>query len=270
MHPNWLQGGSPEAFLLPLIELGLSVLEFTLNLDAPDWREMRDLVGACLELGFRVSFHAPYKGPYNPSGFAGARREEIEELFTPVVAYAAAIGRKQGPTTLVVHGAKGEGPREALRRDTHGFLGWMEEQGHNLCPALELRVREQGTVKIGDSKTDLMAIVSRMPTRRSGICWDMGHDARNVSESVPSGFLGRVSHVHVHDVSPDGEDHYPLLSEEVFCRKHLRRLRQIGYDGAIILEINGHVVSRLARESGIASLRILRDSLQKTAQSFLS
>lgn len=268
MHPKWLQGGSPEAFLLPLRELGLSVLEFTLNPAAADWPEMHDLVQACLELGFRLSFHATYKGPYNPSGFAGLRREAVEELLAPVVAYAAAVSRKQGPTTFVVHGAKGEGPRGALRRDTEAFLAWIEGRGPHLCLALELRVCEQGVVKIGDSKADLMVIASHFRTPRVGVCWDLGHDARNGPEIAPPGFMERVKHVHVHDLSPKGEDHYPLLFDNVSYKEHLRGLRHVGYDGAVILEVNGHVVTRLAREKSMTSVGILRESLQKVAESF--
>jgi sugar phosphate isomerase/epimerase len=268
MHPKWLQGGSLEAFLLPLREDGLRVLEFTLNLATPDWPEIDNLVRACRALGFRLSFHAPYKGPYNPAGFSGSRRQALERLFAPAVSYAAAIARREGLTPLVVHGAKGEGARESLACDTEAFLAWIEGQEPNLCPALELRVREHDMVKIGDSKADLMAIISRWRMPRGGICWDLGHDARNGSESVPPGFLERVGHMHVHDLSPDGEDHYPLLFGNVSYRAHLQRLRQVGYNRAIILELDGHVVSRLAGEDKSASERILRDSLQKLGAPF--
>jgi sugar phosphate isomerase/epimerase len=267
MHPEWLQGGSLEAFLLPLKDAGLRVLEFTLNLTAPDWPRVDELVRACLELGFKLSFHAPYKGPHNPAGFSGLRRQALEELFAPVVSYAAAVARKQGPTTLVVHGAKGEGAREALRRDTEAFLAWIEGQGADLCLALELRVREEGVVKIGDSKADLMEIVLGWCPRCGGICWDLGHDARNGSEIAPPGFLEWVRHVHAHDLSPAGEDHHPFLFENVSYRTHLERLRQVGYNRAIILELDGHVVSRLAGHSKSASEGILRDSLRKLAES---
>ena len=268
MHPKWLQGGSPESFLLPLSEDGLHVLEFTLNLTAPDWPEFDTLITACRELGFRLSFHAPYKGPYNLSGFSGPQRPALEALFAPAVGYAAAIARRQGPTPLVVHGAKGTGARESLRRDTEAFLAWIEGREPNLCPALELRVREQDMVKIGDSKKDLMAMVPCWRTPCGGICWDLGHDARNGPEIAPPGFIERVSHVHVHDLSPDGEDHNPLLFGNVLYREHLQDLRQAGYNRAIILEVNGHVVTRLAAERETTSGCILRESLHKLSESF--
>jgi sugar phosphate isomerase/epimerase len=268
MHPNWLQGGTLEAFLLPLRDVGLRVLEFTMNLAAPDWWEVDELVRACLELGFKLSFHVPYKGPYNPAGFSGPRRQALQRLLAPAVSYAAAIARREGPTPLVVHGAKGEGARESLACDTAAFLAWIDGQEPNLFPALELRVREHDVTKIGDSKADLMAIISRWRMPRGGICWDLGHDARNGSESMPPGFLERVGHVHVHDLSPEGVDHHPLLFDNVSYRAHLQRLREVGYDRAIILEVDGHVVSRIAGENKSASERILLDSLQKLAEAF--
>jgi sugar phosphate isomerase/epimerase len=268
MHPKWLQGGPPEAFLLPLMEVGLSALEFTLSLDAADWPEIHDLIRACLALGCELSFHAPHKGFYNPSGFAGPRRPALEQLFAPALAYAAAIAGEQGPTTLVVHGAKGQGAREPLRCDTVAFLSWIEGQDSNLCPALELRTRDQELVKMGDSRADLVATLSRWRPRRGGICWDMGHDAHNGAETAPAGFLEGVSHVHVHDLSPEGEDHYPLLFGNVAYKHHLLALRQVGYDRAIILEVNGYVVTQLAREGHTTSGRILRESFSKLAEPF--
>jgi sugar phosphate isomerase/epimerase len=246
----------------------LCLLEFTLNVTAPDWPEIDSLVQTSGALGFGLSFHAPYKGPYNPRGFSGRRRRELEELFAPVLEYAAAVGRTERPTPLVVHGAKGADARAALRRDTIAFLTWIQTQRANLCPVLELRVREEDTVKIGDSKADLMVTVSRWGTRRGGICWDLGHDARNAAETIPPGFIEHVRHVHVHDLSPHGKDHYPLVFEDDFTRHHLGDLCRAGYDRALILEVDGHIVTRLARERYTTSTRILRESLRRVAEPF--
>jgi sugar phosphate isomerase/epimerase len=125
-------------------------------------------------------------------------------------------------------------------------------------------------VKIGDSKADLMEIVPGWGTPCGGICWDLGHDARNGSDPAPPGFVDRVNHVHVHDLSPDGEDHHPLLFGNVSYREHLRDLHQAGYSRAIILEVDGHIVARLARERETTAYRLLRESLHKMAESFVA
>lgn len=263
MHPRWLSDGPAGAFLFPLRELGLSGLEFTLNLSSPDWPEMNSLIEDCRRLGFRTTFHAPYKGPYNPAGFSGTKRQEIEELYGPAIAYVARIAEEAGPTPLVIHGAKGDRPREELRRDTGAFLAWILEASPGIQAFLELLVRERNVTKIGDNKVELVEIASSLGSSRAGICWDLGHDARNGSTVAPHGFTSRVKHVHVHDISPDGQDHCPLIFGNVPYADHLRQLGDGGYRGTIILEVSGYHVSQLAAAEGTRPFHLLRDSLRK-------
>jgi len=165
MHPKWLGDGKAEDFLLPLREVGLRVLEFTPNLSYPEWPEMRSLIEEGLQLGFRVTFHAPYKDPHNPAGFLSGERGKVERLYRPAIEYAACIAGEAGSTTLVVHGAKGNSPREELRRDTRAFLGWIVEEFANLRPCIELLVKEESTNKIGDNKDELVEIISGPSTK---------------------------------------------------------------------------------------------------------
>lgn len=265
MHPKWLGDGRVEDFLLPLRELGLNVLEFTLNLSSPDWLEMRSLIEECQRLGFGITFHAPYKEPYNPAGFSGAKRDKVKRLYRPALTYAACVAEEAGPTILVVHGAKGNRPREELRRDTRAFLAWIVEEFPALRPSIELLVREERANKIGDNKAELVKIVSGLGSPEVGICWDLGHDARNGSVAVPPGFIGLVRHVHLHDISPDGYDHCPLIFGNVPYEKHLGRLVRSGYDGTVILEVNGYLVSQFAAAEGISPFQILCDNFRRLA-----
>jgi len=266
MHPNWLVGGRAEDFLLPLKELGLSVLEFTLNPSAPDRPEMYSLIEECHRLGFRVTFHAPYKDPHNPAGFSGAKKDEVERLYRPALAYAARVAEEAGPTSLVVHGAKGNGPREELRRDTRAFLGWIVEEFANLRPCIELLVKEEKANKIGDNKAELVEIVAGLGLPKVGICWDLGHDARNGSLPAPPGFIASVRHVHLHDICPDGTDHSPLIFGTVPYEERLCQLGRVGYQGAVILEVNGYLVAKFAAVKGISPFQILQDNLSLLAQ----
>jgi len=266
MHPKWLAGGSAEDFLLPLKELGLGVLEFTLNLSSPDWPEVNSLIEECLRLGFVLTFHAPYKDPHNPAGFSTGEKGKIERLYRPALAYAARVAEEAGSTTLVVHGAKGHGPREELRHDTRAFLSWIEEEFANLRPCIELLVREERANKIGDNKAELVEIVAGLSSPRVGICWDLGHDARNGSVAAPPGFIGLVRHVHLHDISPDGCDHSPLIFGNAPYEERLRQLIQAGYEGAVILEMNGYLVAKFAAVKGVSPRQILQDNLSLLAQ----
>ena len=268
MHPKWLGDGRAEDFLFPLREAGLRVLEFTLNLSSPDWPGMSSLIEEGRRLGFRVTFHAPYKGPHNPAGFSGAKRDEVEELYRPALAYAARVAEEAGATILVVHGAKGNPPREELRRDTRAFLAWIVEEFPSLRPCIELLVKEERANKIGDNKSELVEIVSGLSSPMVGICWDLGHDARNGSVAAPPGFIASVRHAHLHDISPDGYDHSPLIFGSVPYMDHLRRLNQAGYRGAIVLEVNGYLVSRFAAAAGKHPFQIIQDNLSLLALLF--
>jgi len=267
MHPKWLWDSTASEFLSPLRALGLNTLEFTLNLSSPDWPEISSLIEECRQLGFQVSFHAPYKEPYNPAGFSGAKRKKIESLYWPAIEYAARIARDTvQPITLVVHGAKGNCSRGELRRDTEAFLAWILEEAPGLRPSIELLVREKNTAKIGDNKAELAEIVSGLGSPKVGICWDLGHDVRNGSVAVPPGFIPSVSHVHLHDIAPDGQDHCPLLFGNVPYEKHLRQLVEAGYRKAVILEVNGYLVSRFAVAEGKHPYQILRSCLLKLSR----
>lgn len=263
MHPKWLSGGAAGVFLSPLRGLGVSVLEFRLDLLSPDWPETAALIESCHRLGFGLSFHAPHGGDHAITGFAGEKGREIKERYAPAVDYVAGVAGRSGPTTLVVHGAKGRDSRHGLQRDTGAFIMWLLEQSADLRVALELRVRERGQVKVGDSKAELVELVSELDSGRIGICWDLGHDARNGLSGVEPGFLAHVKHVHVHDVSPDGRDHCPLVFDNVPFRSCLRRLLQAGYDGSVILEVDGHLVGALAASKGVTALQILHHSFGK-------
>jgi sugar phosphate isomerase/epimerase len=144
----------------------------------------------------------------------------------------------------------------------------MEDRAPDLEPALELRIREPDVTKVGDSKRELLALVSCSSVSRVGICWDIGHDARNGGTATPAGFIERVTHVHVHDLSPHGEDHHPLLYGNAPFGAALRHLRHGGYEGSVILEVNGQFVGRAAKEEGIAAADILRRSFREIVAAF--
>ena len=266
MHPNWLEGGPPEDFLLPLKEAGLTILEFPMRLLVAEWNEMDALVSASRQLGFAVSFHAPYGGSYNVARFLGGEQESAKQLFNPLIGYAAAVASEDGPITLVVHGAEGRSEREQLKTATVNFVDWLWERAPQLEPALELRAREADAVKIGDRKVDLLEVLARSRNPQLGICWDLGHDAVNGWSECPPGFVERVSHVHVHDLSPSGDDHLPLLFGNVPYGDALGQLRRSSYQGVFILEVNGYSVVRIARARSVSYTQLLQESFQRVVE----
>jgi sugar phosphate isomerase/epimerase len=112
----------------------------------------------------------------------------------------------------------------------------------------------------------LVEIVSGLDSLRTGICWDLGHDARNGSLPAPPGFIASVRHVHLHDISPGGEDHNPLVFGNVPYEKRLRQLIRADYKGAAILEVDGHRVARFAATQGKHPRQVLQDNLSRLTQ----
>jgi len=239
-------------------------LEFRLDLSAPDWAETQALIEECRRLGFQLTFHAPFKRPYNPAGFSGPGREHLEALYGPSIDYAARIAADAArPVPLVVHGAKGARPRGQLRRDTVAFLTWVLERAPGLQPVLEVLSRDADVAKVGDNKAELLDVIAAVGPSQVGICWDLGHDVRNGSQAPPAGFVARVKHVHVHDITPAGKDHGPLIFGNVPYVDYLRQLGRVGFRGVIILEVDGYLVCELADEQGIQPDDLLQHSFDE-------
>ena len=129
-----------------------------------------------------------------------------------------------------------------------GFLHWVLAGWPSLNVVLELLPREPGKVKIGEKAADLMEALERIASPRLGLCWDLGHMARNGrlrdDLRLPGGFLGRVRHLHVHDLDDAGADHFPLVYGNVAIARYLGQLKRAGFTGAAVLELNGHRLSR--------------------------
>jgi len=265
-HPKWLAlTGSAEAFLRPLQEAGMTAVEFTLHPTDLDWEAFPPLIVQCQRLGLHCHFHAPYLDPYNVAGFSGDARAEIEALYRPAIALAERFAaRSDGPTTLVVHGARAADRSHAqLLQDTTAFVEWLLARDAELRIAVENLPCQPPLVKIGSSRRDLMDIIEAMETPDVGICWDLGHDVLLGATLPPtSECLRRVIHVHVHDVDSVGVDHYPLIYGRVPYRTWLRSLVEEGFDGCVTLEVSGHHVGRQGEER---VRTMLVDSLRRLA-----
>ena len=83
--------------------------------------------------------------------------------------------------------------------------------------------------------------------------------------AAPPGFIASVRHVHLHDISPDGKDHCPLIFGNVPYEERLRQLIQASYKGTVILEVNGYLVSQFAAATGVFPFQILCDNFRKLA-----
>ena len=189
-------------------------------------------------MGFRLCFHAPYRGEYNVAGFAGERRAALEDAHTALLDVAASYGS----VTVVVHGARSETrSRDALYADSVAYLHWVLDRYPSLVWALENLGPKPGTTKIGTERDEVLRVVEEVEHPQLGLCWDVGHDVLADRLSTPStAWLRRVVHVHAHDVDEGGRDHYPLLYARVPYDTWLPALRETGFQGIVTLEIKGN------------------------------
>ena len=75
-----------------------------------------------------------------------------------------------------------------------------------------------------------------------GFCWDFGHSFWNASKNYidltpPENFLDNVIHTHIHDISPDGETHWPLTERVVPLTDFISSLKEKNYSGTYNLEL---------------------------------
>ena len=249
LHPKWVEHTTLETFLAPLETAGMRVLEFTLHPEGDEWLPMQALAERCVRAGYRCHFHAPYHDPFNPAGFASARRAQVEQLYAPTIEMAERLAREsQFNAAFVINGARGTAPREGLIEDTRQFLAWTLEQTRHVRPMLELLPPAAGLNKVGDTRDEVLAIVREFDNLRLGLCWDLGHDAFIGYSDVPrADFLAAVRHVHIHDLNAAREDHFPLVFGNVPWQADLRALMNVGYTGAVVLEINGYRAASVPR-----------------------
>ena len=259
MHPRWACGAALADFLSPLQAAGLSVLEFELDENLDMWPEVAPLMSDVWKLGMQLSFHAPFRSPYSLAGYAGSRREEIEEKHRPMLDIAAGWAQRDGKIkTVVMHAATAQKPADldGLTADSLSFLAWALETYPGLMFALENNLPATANqVKIGVDRQDVLKIIHTLHHPRLRICWDMGHDTLNGSPEVPEPeWLAQVAHVHLHDVNETGRDHYPLVYGRVSYQPWLQALKRVGMQGTVVLELKGNQLLDWQPESIQAAL----------------
>ncbi|MBI5649128.1 MAG: sugar phosphate isomerase/epimerase [Chloroflexi bacterium] len=241
LHPKWVEQPGRENFLAPLKANGMRVLEFTLHPEGDEWEPMRALAAECVRAGYRCYFHAPYKDPFNPDGFASARRAELESRYALPIEFAEQMARLGNyDPALVIHGAHGKTALAELTEDTRAFLAWVIARTERARLMLEILPPKPGYVRVGETYEQVVNLVRELNHPRLNICWDFGHTVLQNLGLPPADFLSATRHVHIHDLNDAFEDHFPLIYGNVPWQADLRALMQAGFAGAVVMEINGY------------------------------
>ncbi len=248
LHPKWVERSGRENFLAPLKAAGMSVLEFTLQPEGDEWEPMRALAEECVRAGYRCHFHAPYKDPFNSDGFTTSRRDELIRLYETPLDFAermAEVGNHS--PALVIHGAHGATSLAQLTEDTRQFLLWVLERTRHARLMLEILPPKPGYLRVGESYEQVVNLVRAINHLRLNICWDLGHSYLQNLNLPPQDFLCATRHVHIHDSNDAREDHFPLVFGNVPWLEDLSALIRAGFNGAVVMEINGYRASTIER-----------------------
>ncbi len=241
LHPKWVEQAGRENFLAPLKANGMTALEFTLHSPDDEWEPMRALAEECVRAGYRCHFHAPYKDPYNSDGFTTTRRDELMNLYATPLDFAEQMAKLGGYLpTVVIHGAHAKSSLAQLTQDTREFLMWALERVPHARVVLENLPPKPGYVRVGEPHEDVVALVREINHPRLNVCWDFGHTVLQNQGLPPEDFLRATRHVHIHDIDATRQDHFPLVFGNVPWQQDLRALMAVGFEGAVIMEINGY------------------------------
>jgi sugar phosphate isomerase/epimerase len=219
----------------------------------PDWRFTSD---AYHERGIAVQLHVSLDPRFATSRWR-SDREGLQREYEPILVLVSSIVERQDRVVLVLHGAAD--PAAAADDNeaaTIGLLDWLANRAQVSSLPLALSL-ELGAAKTGResaaarSRQSILRIVERLPTEQVGICWDLAHDCENSTvdpewTTIPApDFLGRVNHVHLHDLDGQGMAHYPVLLGNVPYPEQFAALRRVGPLPSITMEVRWLCATRM-------------------------
>jgi sugar phosphate isomerase/epimerase len=243
----WRALAGDRGVLALLRALGVSAVETPVGPETDSSALARHL-RVCEEAGLAASLHPYSEGTRaNPAYFAPDADNACAALHTGFLAVAAETAlRQHAPTICNIHAAAapaGHSRRDLLEQSVRFFQWareWCEKNAPDVRPVSELQIAPNAgepIQRIADNYAELFEIALRSEV---GICWDFGHaflNSRRFGTELdpPAELLGRVLHVHCHDV--DESDHRPLICGNVPWQRFLGRLLDGGFEGTVVLEV---------------------------------
>lgn len=196
------------------------------------------------ESGLHVSLHAPIHGlelgSPNPRAASAALAEHVAAIelaadlgASPVVFHPGGIPREYAALP---------GAYEAAWSRLSFYLDLLLPRAERLGVrlAIENKQKKPGRDLILTPEEHLRALEGRP---RLGACLDFGH--LHTLNGDPKGYVlalgDRLVHVHLHDNHGEGDEHLGLGEGTLPWREVISALEEVGYQGAIILEIPDQV-----------------------------
>lgn len=254
--------GPADEGLKTLRGQNVGCIELSLFSEIAPGNQISDAVRCVWNAGLRVSLH-PFLPPSLDEGKLESRYVWLESVLRRMPDFQETI-------VLTVHSLSSDRGdmidyHNQTVRALRSIAAAVRQENLPIRFALELN-RAKGKIDPCTTYAGVLDICRQVGDSNVGICWDWGHAQANVlngesCSSPPAEFLRKVIHNHIHDLGPDGSTHWPLISGIVPVGKNIDDLKNVGYSGCYVLELNPakffHV--RPVREQVMASIRRLSE-----------
>ena len=169
------------------------------------------------------------------------------DIISHLLSAVASLEGRQEDTVLVVHPlAHPGGTYATMAEATARALERLAEdiRTHDLPVSIALEINRYHGIESPGTAYDGLLEIARLlgDDAKVGFCWDMGHTASSVLQkrlpsAPPPEFAARVTHTHLHNVSPKGDTHWPLTESCPHLTSGISRLEGRGYMGIYNLEL---------------------------------
>jgi sugar phosphate isomerase/epimerase len=261
--PRWYDcdDGRFRAYLDLLQEVGASAAEVVLHDgDADEFtsrvhvvrQDWAQVISGYRDRGLRLSVHGPLTPEFSPMQWRDQPGETLRR-YDSVLRQVAELAEDQGEATLVLHALTD--PRSTAaenEQSTAAFLSAIAERSYRYSDkvslALELRAfRHERPTAAAMTRESVMRVIDLVEYDAVGICWDVAHDLESHIAlgqrwtDPPEAFRSRITHLHLHDLGPDDEPHYPPLVGRVPLKQSLEELDHVPR----IMEVRWRMAARL-------------------------
>jgi sugar phosphate isomerase/epimerase len=225
--------------------------EFTsrVHVVRPDWEQV---IRGYRDRSLWLSIHGPLTPEFSPLQWRD-EPERTRRRYQPILDQVSELAQEQGATTLVLHALTDPSRTlEQNERDTAAFLceisNELGRRSGDVTVAIELRAfRDSRSTAAGTTRESVRRVVEQVNHPGVGICWDLAHDLESRIalglgwEEPDTVFLSRVRHLHLHDLGPNDEPHYPPIVGRVRNEVAFEHLEHL----PAVMEVRWRMAERL-------------------------
>jgi len=230
--------GPPRDCLAELEGSGVNSIELQgFGPDAPP-AVFQDALARILDSGMHLTLHGYL--------FARAADRLSGGICPQLLSAVGSFENRQEDIVVTVHALGGhEADYLSMVKGTARALERLADdiRTHDIPARICLEInRYHGFESPGATYDGLLEIARTLDGATVGFCWDMGHTSSSVLQKrlpsrPPDEFIARVRHTHVHDISPEGDTHWPLTEDCPHLASAIKHLEDCGYTGTYNLEL---------------------------------